>query len=67
MSFLYNTATWLMAILTVVMLTTALMEFKMAGQPNQSANMPGHDYEGRISDGIKASPGLGVTKTKEHH
>lgn len=65
-SFLYNTATGIMAILVVAMVLFAVVEFKQAGRPNESANFPGKDYEGRISDGMRASPGLGTTKTKEY-
>lgn len=66
MSALYNMAAGVMMILVVAMVVFIVVEFKTMGPPNQSANFPGHDYEGRISDGLKASPGLPTQKTKEH-
>jgi hypothetical protein len=58
MSFLYNMATAVLTLLVVAMIAFVAVGFKTAGLPNQSANFPGHDYEGRVSDGLKASPGI---------
>lgn len=58
-TFLYNTATAIMAIAVVLMMVFVVIEFRQAGMPNQSANFPGHDYEGRLSAGIPAT-GKGI-------
>jgi hypothetical protein len=60
---LYNMTTWFCAMIIVLMLLFIAIAFQQPTQPSRSANFPGKDFEGRISDGLKSSPGL---KTKEY-
>jgi hypothetical protein len=62
---LYNTATWVMAILIVMLLIFIPVAFQQPILPGpQSGNFVGKDYEGRVSDGLKASPGMKATEFK---